>query len=964
MQATRFSLLLLLFFPLYLWAQSPLMQPVGLAEGLPTQTVYDMLEDQHGYLWVGTDQGIFRYNGRRFEPMPLPQARDLNLDNLLLDNQQRIWAKNYANQLFCWSDEGWKEHQLDPKITQKLGSLRQLSLDEAALILLYEKGVLYYQSDTQKLNLLYQAESIDQTFHHIAYENSDSTQPLEWLSVDQFLLLNAKPLPLSNQGPITQTLWIDSTLYWVSRSAQGQAGWYTKQNQEQSIPSSIRNPFYWRQTPDTQRWLCSGSGAWLFGEFPDTTPTPFLPEKRVSDVLVDREGNHWFSTLDEGLWLQPHSGLFTLPNALDGLPSGSYPTRLFSAAKGGMWMGTQNGWIVRVNESGAPVYRFDTGSGSEVEFLHEDLQHQRLLFTQGWLDLSQSPPTFSPLYLSRSLDIDAGGNYLIASGSVASMLHPSLDTLPQLPFALELPSLAFGSRYPALQLYAGRTRRIIHRAADSTYFMATVDGFMMLDKHGSQREIRGTDKQSLIARDIRLDTYDRLWVASQQGELTYIDLKNEVVAVPYPHQNELIERLYPQGDTLWLVSGQHLHALDLQRLEERPIPGLSTLSAYRLYDILILHNRLWVATNQGLVQVDLSQQPPNSPPILHFRGLQVDGQPWQPEQRIPHQNRQISLDFDLIHHASLGENRLWYRFATSESDWMQVPNQQGRLTFDAAAPGSYDLEVRAEANGAFSAPLSLRFRVAYPFWQQPLGLSLIFGCLLGLTVLGVRGYVGRMQRQQAQKEAMLQARLTALRSQMNPHFLFNVLNSVQGYIYGNQKSQASDYLKQFSTLIRGFLSHSDRTSIGLDEEIALLKTYISLESARMEEVKVHWEIDDAIDLSDWKVPPGLIQPFVENAFKHGLLHREGERHLWLRFLVEGPKLRIQIEDNGIGRKAAEAKKRPQSHQSFATQATTERIRLLQELGEFSPSCTITDLFDHNQHPKGTLVDVSIVRNNT
>lgn len=964
LQAIRNSILLLLFFPFYLLAQEPQLQPIGLAEGLPSQTVYDMLEDPKGYLWVGTDQGIFRYNGKRFEAIPLPNARDLNLDNLLLDNEHHIWAKNYANQLFEWSDLGWKEHQLDTTVIKDLGSLRQLSLDKSSVVLVYEKGVVHYEPNTQKLTRLYSAERPDQVFHYVHFQHVNSDAQKQWLSVGQQVLYNGKPLPLPNKTPITQSLWVDSSLYWVSRSAMGQAGWLTEADIVKLVPPEISNPFYWRQTHDSNLWLCSADGAWFFGQSPHTLkPIHYLAGKRISDVLIDREGNRWFSSLDEGLWLQPNQGIYHVKTALDDLPKGSYPTRLLATNDGGMWVGTQNGWIVQLDTEGNPVYKFDTGSGSEVEFLHEDLVQGRLLFTQGWLDLTKTKPTFHPIYLSRALDVDDSGNYLIASGSVASMLSSTLDRLPSHPFLSILPTLEFGYRYPALQLYEGRTRRIMYRSADSTYFLATVDGLMALDKTGNRQEIRTNDGQKLIARDIRLDKYDRLWVATQQGSLAYLNLTKKLVQVPNPHHG-LIERLYPTANVLWLLSGQHVYALNLNSLEQQWLPILSSLKRHRLYDISVQDSILWLATNQGLLQVNYEQQSTNEPPYLHFRGIFVDGKPWPESERISHKNRQISLDFDLIHHASLGDNTLWYRFVESGNEWVEVPNQQSRITFEAAASGNYHLEVRAEAAAKLSATIPIRFKVAYPFWLQPIGLSLILGTIIGLAAIGIRIYVQRMRREQIQKEAMLQARLTALRSQMNPHFLFNVLNSVQGYIYGNQKSLASEYLKQFSTLIRGFLSHSDRTSIGLDEEIALLKTYISLESARMEEVQVHWEIDDAIDLSDWKLPPGLIQPFVENAFKHGLLHREGARHLWLRFWVEGPKLHLQIEDNGIGRKAAEAKKRPQSHQSFATQATTERIRLLQELGEFSPSCTITDLFDENQQPKGTLVDLAIMRKNT
>ena len=111
---------------------------------------------------------------------------------------------------------------------------------------------------------------------------------------------------------------------------------------------------------------------------------------------------------------------------------------------------------------------------------------------------------------------------------------------------------------------------------------------------------------------------------------------------------------------------------------------------------------------------------------------------------------------------------------------------------------------------------------------------------------------------------------------MNPHFMFNVLNAVQGLIYSNQKSKASDYLGKFSDLMRKILEASDKKEIAIDKEIAMLKMYLELEKSRFEnDFEYQFSLPSELDLSQYKIPSMIIQPFVENAIKHGLMHKKG-----------------------------------------------------------------------------------------
>ena len=205
--------------------------------------------------------------------------------------------------------------------------------------------------------------------------------------------------------------------------------------------------------------------------------------------------------------------------------------------------------------------------------------------------------------------------------------------------------------------------------------------------------------------------------------------------------------------------------------------------------------------------------------------------------------------------------------------------------------------------------------------------------------------------------------LKALKAQMNPHFIFNALNSIQEYIVLNKKNLASDYLGKFSDLIRTYLNHSSRGLIPVEEELKCLEMYLELEELRFEE-KLTYSVDvaDDINISTALIPTMLIQPYVENALKHGLLHKADNRKLTLSLskAIEEENIICVVEDNGVGRKKALEIKATKNrmHRSFGTKVTQERLDLLNYGKENLIGVQIEDLYE-NEEPKGTKVTISI-----
>ncbi len=210
-----------------------------------------------------------------------------------------------------------------------------------------------------------------------------------------------------------------------------------------------------------------------------------------------------------------------------------------------------------------------------------------------------------------------------------------------------------------------------------------------------------------------------------------------------------------------------------------------------------------------------------------------------------------------------------------------------------------------------------------------------------------------------------QLRLDALRSQMNPHFIFNALNSIKSYTIENNQEKAIFYLVKFSKLIRGILESSREEQITLAEELKILKMYIEIENDRFKnDIEFSLEVNKAIDTEKVKVPALFLQPFVENAIWHGLSNKKGKRMLSIK--VSKAKipdiLEIRIEDNGVGRKITKERnaENPFKKSSLGLILTRDRLDLFSKKFGGHYGYTIEDLLDKSEaKPAGTLVLVEI-----
>ncbi|KAA2244952.1 GAF domain-containing protein [Chitinophaga agrisoli] len=242
-------------------------------------------------------------------------------------------------------------------------------------------------------------------------------------------------------------------------------------------------------------------------------------------------------------------------------------------------------------------------------------------------------------------------------------------------------------------------------------------------------------------------------------------------------------------------------------------------------------------------------------------------------------------------------------------------------------------------------------------------IAAICGAKIGKTLIEEKAQLQAAEVQQLHRQ-LAEFRLVTLKSQMNPHFLFNCLNGIYNCMLTCQLEKAQEYISNFSRLLRMVLIHSEKNFISLRDEMDLLQYYLKIESLRTDHAFAYtMEIEENINPRDYFVPGMLIQPFLENAIWHGLMNKSGERqlHIHWRYMNEHVLL-CEITDNGIGRNAAAQQHgnglKTGNHQSRGMQLCQERVDLYKSLFNTRFSIQVSDLVDEGNQPAGTRVDIA------
>jgi len=303
-----------------------------------------------------------------------------------------------------------------------------------------------------------------------------------------------------------------------------------------------------------------------------------------------------------------------------------------------------------------------------------------------------------------------------------------------------------------------------------------------------------------------------------------------------------------------------------------------------------------------------------------------------------------------------------------DNDWIYCGSRR-YASYTNLNGGDYVFKVKAsDGDGRWSDnEISIPIHIELPLWKKPWFLLLtVVIASLAIYIL----YIYRIRQVRHTEKLktdfnkqLAQVEMRALRAQMNPHFIFNCLNSINRYIVKSDQATASLYLTRFAKLIRLILDNSNSKNVILSNELEALRLYIDMESLRFDKKFTYAiQVDEDINPESIELPPLIIQPYVENAIWHGLLHKEEGGNLDIHISIEGQNmLRCEIHDNGVGReKAKEMKsKTATTRKSLGMKLTENRLTLLNEHAHLNASVEIIDLKSEENKPLGTKVILMI-----
>ncbi len=968
---------------------------IDVNDGLSHNVITALYEDDYGFIWVGTSDGLNRLDGYNIEVF---REEFYNNPNC---NGNRIYriGSNAPEELWISKDEGAYRYDL------KADSLVDYSMAQSAKPRRYT-GTLYDGSKvlTNNAAQIIKIDSISRRVDTIKvvyplYEEDyrPYTMDANLISDRHVALINnvggvmiydfeknkfEYHLPPKNYGKdFAQTCVDGLSRVWTS-SAQGivlcldpKTGKYEDKTAEMSIDDDIL--FLYHDEHEEQIWISTRSkGLYTYDYTSDTWQhynirvkgERAIQSETIASMIRDSHGVLWLGTLVHGVLT--YDVRATKFNSLRSRDYGIdinmlYPRAIAEDEDGYLWIGTSSRGLWKYDDKNniLEVYTHESHpeimpnnsatclviDGDRLYIGHNregvsvvSRKRMRLIERKTYHSQNRAITDNNTV---RSLYKDPLGRLWVGTifaglfiDDGASVKHLFQDDIFQPPnrdiygiTALNDGTVVINNRIGGLYRWDEAERQIIqvypkddaleisiktvYQDIDGLIWVATEGkGLHVLDEHFDLHKIITTDDGiigSNVVTAMIEDGQDHLWISSNNG-LTRMD-----------------------KDTTFL-DGTHQIFTVVDGLQSNEfMTGLALKS----------DDRMWIGTINGLNYWDNNSMTSNDAPVhTYISGIELGNSPYTPEGNIynlsevelaPNDNT-ISINYNTIGYTFPQRTQYQYRMLGIDDTW-SLPSNRTFASFSNLEPKEYTFEVKASNyDGVWSNNVKrLKINVLPKFSE-----TIWFKLLIGLLLAGILYLINRYTVEQARQKEEVKSRylkeissmeMRALKAQINPHFLFNTLNSINNYILQNEGDVASNYLVKFSKLMRRVLTNSANSLITLTDEVDTLGLYIELESMRFAQSFDYFiNVDKGLDTNKLMVPPMLIQPFVENAIWHGLMHSTEEKCLEINISKKDDRsIAISVKDNGIGREAAKSRKANGAKQkSYGMDITQKRIELL------------------------------------
>ncbi|HRI21690.1 MAG TPA: histidine kinase, partial [Panacibacter sp.] len=530
--------------------------------------------------------------------------------------------------------------------------------------------------------------------------------------------------------------------------------------------------------------------------------------------------------------------------------------------------------------------------------------------------------------------------------------------------------------------YMGFNRNSIY-----TYDNGVIQYNLLTRKARKVKSVRISENERFTnLMEYALDDNNNIWIERGNGVevVEPINLKTVKTITPHTEQTIQLKNIDKQG-IMCRLNSNGIMLYDYKNNNEIPLDANDGLISYQNSGSNFVNNLLFIGAQNYLQYISLSEviNAGVARQKCYLSSISVLNQPYKTDTlpqylhnlTLPHDKNFITLTFSSTFYNQPEHLEYRYKLSNINNDWQYVNYLNRTITYNDLQPGNYNFYAEIKnTDGSWSNDGVRLYINIIPAWWQTIWFKLMaiaFLLLLGFFMIRWRIAVVRKQEQEKAKQKQEKARIEkeileleakALRAQMNPHFIFNCMNSIKALIQENDQDKAVIYLTTFSKLLRTIFQNSDKREISLHDEIETCRLYMQLESMRFgNKFTYQFNVDESIDLKSIMVPALIIQPFIENAIWHGIMPKENSGSVNITVEQKNNFINCIIDDNGIGREMSRQNKfqtGSSTHQSKGVHLTQSRLNLDNVLNERSASVEIIDKKNANDKSEGTVVIIS------
>ncbi len=954
---------------------------IVVADGLPSSEVYEAYQDRMGYLWLATDAGVCRYNGLSFTTFTtLNGLTDNTAFHITEDSKGRIWVQTF-NGAICYFENNrfWPIAANDSLIKvfssgQKTQYTFFVDKNDCIVVGGLYVGGCYRISPSENYSTLH---PIGSPIHQICARQL-WTDSLHQLYASGESMYNDHSIAMINHNGHEVSVRSDySVAFGVNMrtllTTTNRVMFSHKEVLYVVEPDGNVSEHKFKETiigldedPSGDIWvnlLMGGTFRFPAGNL-NATGICYLPGYSISSVCQDSEKGYWISNVGSGLFYL--AGLeFGYLTQNEGLPLFTIAS-LCPLGNGKVFLGQAFSTISMVRTQ--PSFNSQLISGS-IGLVREISTEVATMF-QGKL-FCNTDKSYLVDTTMRTLSSPEPARHL-----KGYTIHPGGDTL----FGYSHSAFVWIDKdFKQVKTSLAPVRITAACYIENVLWLGGLNGLWKMND--TTPEYKGTMAKGLDTRidDMVGDVQGRLWIATRGNGVFVVDHDT----VHHFDRNAGLSSNTCRGISLdekgniWVATNKGISVIsDYNRFK-----GTASIEKYNTTDGLlsdevnfveIKDGIVWLAGPDGLCWVPTNKLLVNmTPPPVYIISVICGSDTFSAIDSVVvnHNDNRVRILCEGISLRNSSKISYKYKLSESNEDWMNTQSRE--ITFNNLEPGDYTLVIYAlNANGIASRePAMLQMHVTRPFTKTFWFYALIVAAFFLLVVLSVRMRLNvvkqKAARRSSEERRMAELRLSALRAQMNPHFIFNAINSIQHYVLNNDSEKAYSYLAKFSKLIRLVLDQSQSNTITLKQELELLGLYVELEQLRFEHpISIEWFVAPEIDQSGVRLPGMLIQPYIENSIWHGLLPlKEREGVLKIHITESVDNLIVVVEDNGIGRAAAQKVQSESSRRSYGMLITNERLKLLDKSEFNSHRITVIDLHDVNGNPIGTRVEILLSLSN-